>query len=57
MVGLKRLSCLGEERWMSGREVAIGGWSGSIPFPIATMSRVGHKLPQQLGLLVSRLND
>jgi hypothetical protein len=59
MIGLKRLSCLGEERRMSGHEVAVGGqsWSWSIACPMATMSRVGHKLPQQLGLLVSRLQD
>jgi hypothetical protein len=59
MVGLKRLSCLGEERRMSGREVVVGGhcWSGSIPYPIVTTSRVGHKLPQQLSLLISGLKD
>jgi hypothetical protein len=27
VVGLKRLSCLGEERRMRSREVAVGGWS------------------------------
>jgi hypothetical protein len=25
VVGLKRLSCLSEERWVSSREVAVGG--------------------------------
>jgi hypothetical protein len=46
MISLERLSCLGEERQVSGHEVAIGGWSGSgsIPDPIATMSRVSHEL-------------
>jgi hypothetical protein len=59
VVDLKRLSCLSEERQVSGREVAVGGrsWSGSISHPIATTSRVGHELPQQLGLLVAGLND
>jgi hypothetical protein len=35
VVGLKRLSCLGEERRMHSREVAVGGqsWSGSISCP------------------------
>jgi hypothetical protein len=45
VVSLKTLSCLGKERWISGREVAVGGWSWSISCPIATMSRVGHELP------------
>jgi hypothetical protein len=27
VVGLKRLSCLGEERWVHSREVAVGGRS------------------------------
>jgi hypothetical protein len=27
VVGLKRLSCLGEEQWMCSHEVAVGGWS------------------------------
>jgi hypothetical protein len=27
VVGLKRLSCLGEERRVRSREVAVGGWS------------------------------
>jgi hypothetical protein len=46
VISLERLSCLSEERRVSGREVAIGGWSesGSIPDPIATTSRVGHEL-------------
>jgi hypothetical protein len=46
VIGLERLSCLGEERQVSGRKVAIGSqsWSGSIPHPMATMSRVGHQL-------------
>jgi hypothetical protein len=59
MVGLKRLSCLGQDRRMSGHEVAVGGQScsGSIPCPIDTTSRVGHKLPQQLSLLISGLKD
>jgi hypothetical protein len=25
VIGLERLSCLGQERWVSGREVAVGG--------------------------------
>jgi hypothetical protein len=59
VVGLKRLSCLSEERRVHSREVAIGGrrWSGSISCPIATMGRVGNELPQQLGLLVAGLKD
>jgi hypothetical protein len=59
VVSLKRLSCLGEERRVRSREVAIGGWSwsGSIPCPIATTGRVGNELPQQLGLLVAGLKD
>jgi hypothetical protein len=46
VIGLERLSCLGEERRVSGREVTIGSqsWSGSIPCPMATTSRVGHQL-------------
>jgi hypothetical protein len=46
VISLERLSCLSEERWVSGHEVAVGGWSGSgsIAVPIATMSRVGHEL-------------
>jgi hypothetical protein len=27
VIGLERLSCLGEERWVSGRKVAIGSRS------------------------------
>jgi hypothetical protein len=44
VIGLERLSCLGEERRVSGRKVAIGSgsWSGSVPHPMATVSRVGH---------------
>jgi hypothetical protein len=45
--GLKRLSCLGEERRMRSHEVTVGGWSWSwsIPCPIATPGGVGNKLP------------
>jgi hypothetical protein len=59
VVGLKRLSCLGEEWWVHSREVAVGGqsWSGSISCPIATMGGVGNELPQQLGLLIVGLKD
>jgi hypothetical protein len=59
VVGLKRLSCLGEDRWVRSREVVVGGQSrsGSISCPIATTSRVGHELPQQLGLLITGLED
>jgi hypothetical protein len=48
VIGLERLSCLGEERRVSGREVTVGSqsWSGSIPCPIAAMSRVHHQLLQ-----------
>jgi hypothetical protein len=51
VVGLKRLSCLGEERRVHSREVAVGGqsWSGSISYSIATTGGVGNELPQQLG--------
>jgi hypothetical protein len=44
---------------MGGHEVVVGGWSGSgsIPGPIATTSRVGHELRQQLGLLILGLKD
>jgi hypothetical protein len=47
VIGLERLSCLGEERRVSGHEVAIvsRGWSGRISCPMATTSRVGHQLP------------
>jgi hypothetical protein len=57
MVGLKRLSCIGAERRMSGCDVIVGGqsWSGSIPCPMDTTSKVDHKLPQQLDVLVSGL--
>jgi hypothetical protein len=59
VISLERLSCLGEERRVSGREVTIGGrsGSGSIPGTIATTIRVGHELTQQLGLLVPGLKD
>jgi hypothetical protein len=59
VVGLKRLSCLDEERRMRSREVALGGqsWSWSIPCPIATTGGAGNELPQQLGLLIVGLND
>jgi hypothetical protein len=59
VVGLKRLSCLGEERRVRSREVAVGGrsWSGSISCPIATMGGVGNELPQQLSLLIAGLKD
>jgi hypothetical protein len=54
VVGLKRLSCLGEERWMRSREVTVGGrsWSWSIPCLIATTGGVGHELPQQFCQLI-----
>jgi hypothetical protein len=42
---------------VSGRKVAVGGRSGGISCPISTMSRVGHELRQQLGLLVVGLKD
>jgi hypothetical protein len=47
VVGLKRLSCLGEERRVRSREVAICGqsWSGNISCPIFTTGRVGNELP------------
>jgi hypothetical protein len=47
VISLERLSCLSEEGWVSGHEVIVGGWrwSGSIPCPMATTSRVGHHLP------------
>jgi hypothetical protein len=59
VVALKRLSCLSEERRMRSHEVVVGGrsWSGSISCPIATMGRVGNKLPQQLSLLIMGLKD
>jgi hypothetical protein len=51
VVGLKRLSCLSEERRVHSREVTVGGqsWSGSISYSIATTGGVGNELPQQLG--------
>jgi hypothetical protein len=59
VVGLKRLSCLGEERRVRSHEVAVGGqsWSGSISCPIATMGGVGNELSQQLSLLIVGLKD
>jgi hypothetical protein len=59
VIGLKRLSYLGEERRVHSREVAVGGrsWSWSISCPIATMGGVGNELLQQLGLLVVGLKD
>jgi hypothetical protein len=59
VISLKRLSCLGKERRVSGRKVAVGGRSGSgrISCPIATTSRVSHELLQQLGLLIAGLKD
>jgi hypothetical protein len=57
VISLERLPYLGEERQLSDREVAVGGRSWSIPCPIVTTSRVGHKLPQRLSLLVSGLKD
>jgi hypothetical protein len=48
VVGLKRLSCLGEKRWVRSREVTVGGrsWSWSISCLIATTSGVGNELLQ-----------
>ena len=59
VVSLKRLSCLGEERRMRSREVAVGGrsWSWNIPCPIATTGGVGHELPQQFSLLIVGLKN
>jgi hypothetical protein len=59
VISLERLSCLSEERRVSGRDVTVGGRSrsGSIPGPIVTMSRVGHELMQQLGLLILGLKE
>jgi hypothetical protein len=59
VVGLKRLSCLGEERRVHSRKVTVGGrsWSGSISCSIATTGGVGNELPQQLGLLITGLKD
>jgi hypothetical protein len=57
VVGLKRLSCLGEERRVHSCEVVVGGWSWSISCPIATMGGVGNELSQQLGLLIAGLKD
>jgi hypothetical protein len=55
VISLERLSCLGEERRVSDREVTVRGQSGSISCPIATTSGVGHELTQELGLLVAGL--
>jgi hypothetical protein len=55
VVSLKRLSCLGEERRMRNREIAVGGRSWSISCPIATTGGVGNELPQQLSLLIAGL--
>jgi hypothetical protein len=59
VVGLKRLSCLGEERRMHSHEATVGGRSGrwSISCPIATTGGVGNELLQQLGLHVVGLKD
>jgi hypothetical protein len=59
VVGLKRLSCLGEKRRMRSREVAVGGrsWSWSIACPITTTGGVGHELPQQFSLLIAGLKN
>jgi hypothetical protein len=48
MVGLKRLSYLGEERRVRSREVAVRGrsWSWSISCPIVTTGGVGNELSQ-----------
>jgi hypothetical protein len=59
VISHKRLSCLSEKRWVSGREDAVGGrsWSGSISCPIAPTSGVGCELLWQLGLLIVGLKD
>jgi hypothetical protein len=57
VVGLKRLSYLGEKRRVSSREVAVGGQSWSISCSIATTGGVGNELPQQLGQLIIGLKD
>jgi hypothetical protein len=61
VMSFQRLSGLNEERWVSGRELLICGWSLSmvVPSPVASMSwsGVGHELPQQLGLLILRVED
>jgi hypothetical protein len=46
VIGLEGLSCLIEERRVSGHKVTVGSqsWSGSIPYPMAATSRVGHQL-------------
>jgi hypothetical protein len=55
VIGLGRLSCLGEERRVSGHEITVGSWSwrGSIPCPLAATSRGGRQLSQQLNLLIT----
>jgi hypothetical protein len=57
VVGLQRLSCLGEERRVHSREVTVGGRSWSIPYPFATTGGVGNELPRQLDLLIVGLKD
>jgi hypothetical protein len=59
VVGLQRLSCLGEERRVCSYKVVVGGqsWSWSISRPIATTGGVSNELPLQLGLLVVGLKD
>jgi hypothetical protein len=59
VISQERLSYLGEEQRVSGLEVAVGGWSqsGCISGPIATTSRVGHLLMQQLSLLIPGCKD
>jgi hypothetical protein len=61
VVGFQRLSCLCEEQQVSGHEVPIHGWilSMVVPSPMASTSwsGVGHELPQQLILLILRLED
>jgi hypothetical protein len=61
VISLRGFSSLDEERRVSSREVTVGGRrgskSGSISYPIATTSRVGHELPQQLGLLIAGLEN
>jgi hypothetical protein len=57
VVGLKRLSCLGEERRVRICEFTVGDRSWSITCPIATTGGVGNELSQQLGLLIMGLKD
>jgi hypothetical protein len=44
VIDLERISCLSEERRVSGRKVIVGSrsWSGSIPRSMAAARRVGH---------------